>query len=229
MTERICVICGRSFTAHQGTQKVCSEACREEYKRRDARERMRRKKAGIHTETVCPVCGKTFVKKQTAQKYCSHECYKKHEKQRERERERDRAEPLTERQCRVCGKTFMPTNGKHWICSYQCTLINEKARRNGRTIAEQLAIEAAAKPAPKKEKPQRPLSPLAQICAEAREKGLSYGQYVANYITPKVELEKAKKAVKRAILDDDEAAEAKATARARELLHDIEIIGRIRA
>lgn len=229
MTERICVICGRSFTAHQGTQKVCGETCREEYKRRDARERMRRKKAGIHTETVCPICGTAFTKKQTAQKYCSHECYKKAEKQRERKRERDRSKPLTERACKVCGKTFMPTNARHTLCGYECQQVVNRARYHRRSIAEQLAIEAAAKPAVKKEKPKRPLSPLAQICAEAREKGLSYGQYVANYITPKVELEKAKKAVKRAILDDNEAAEAKATARARELLHDIEIIGRTRA
>ena len=78
-SEKICVICGASFSPRASTAKTCSEACRKVLHRRRSAERWAalaesRREA---MKACCAVCGKTFYRKRENQKCCSPACSSK--------------------------------------------------------------------------------------------------------------------------------------------------------
>lgn len=228
MTEKECVICGKRFMARMETQKVCGDECRAEKDRRESRARMQKLREHKEQEEIaCVSCGKVFKPKNSVQKYCSPACLIEADKLR-RKKTKAAAEERQKagRVCPACGKRFTEYHGKQKVCgNYDCSRLADRARRNKRTIEEQAAWEKeqAAQEKPKPTPKHRKLSPLAQTVAEARAHGLSYGQYVAKYITPGRELHKAERAVKK---EGNKAERAKAEARALELEHEIEVIRR---
>lgn len=80
MTEKIkCAICGKEFRPDTGREKCCSEECKREKKKADAR-RWWRENSGkdkFEHEKICIVCGKKFTTNRSVQKCCSKECSKK--------------------------------------------------------------------------------------------------------------------------------------------------------
>lgn len=112
--ERICTICGKSFT-RKGKRVYCSDECAQESHKKNsyAAQKVRVAKRREGKERKCPVCGKPVPR--NMKKYCSHECAKKAQLQQCREsyERRKRGEPERKRKletvggkrpCHGCGK-----------------------------------------------------------------------------------------------------------------------------
>ncbi len=128
---RICTVCGKEFVPTSSVQKMCSEACRAEQGRRQAR-RYNREHGKLK---VCPGCGEKFHSTSTGRKYCCDAC-KREALLRRATQERQGARPVF------------------------------RDRRP---------------PDPPPRSKDKADWTLADICAAAREAGLTYGQYVARY------------------------------------------------
>lgn len=100
--ECVCVVCGKTFTAHQKTgSKCCSKACR-------AKER---RMSGIDNETrICENCGKEFVTSRFSKaRFCSKQC------------SADTRKKSETRICLYCGKEFTVKPAmKKVCCSRKC-------------------------------------------------------------------------------------------------------------
>lgn len=100
--ECVCVVCGKTFTAHQKTgSKCCSKACR-------AKER---RMSGIDNETrICENCGKEFVTSRFSKaRFCSKQC------------SADTRKKTETRICLYCGKEFtVKPSQKKVCCSRKC-------------------------------------------------------------------------------------------------------------
>ena len=100
--ECVCVVCGKTFTAHQKTgSKCCSKACR-------AKER---RMSGIDNETrICENCGKEFVTSRFSKaRFCSKQC------------SADTRKKSETRVCLYCGKEFtVKPSQKKVCCSRKC-------------------------------------------------------------------------------------------------------------
>ena len=100
--ECVCVVCGKTFTAHQKTgSKCCSKACR-------AKER---RMSGIDNETrICESCGKEFVTSRFSKaRFCSKQC------------SADTRKKTETRICLYCGKEFTVKPAmKKVCCSRKC-------------------------------------------------------------------------------------------------------------
>lgn len=87
--EKVCVICGKPFLTSQPRTKVCSGACRYEYRRfkeKEYRENLQKKKPKEIQIGICECCGKEFQKKTGRQVYCSSKCYMYYNSKIQRER-----------------------------------------------------------------------------------------------------------------------------------------------
>ena len=100
--ECVCVVCGKTFTAHQKTgSKCCSKACR-------AKER---RMSGIDNETrICENCGKEFVTSRFSKaRFCSKQC------------SADTRKKVETRVCLYCGQEFTAKpSQKKVCCSRKC-------------------------------------------------------------------------------------------------------------
>lgn len=78
MAKKKCVICGKLFTTELDRIVCCSDECKHEKKKADARrwyhENVHEK---VEQEKICLVCGKKFTTNRSTQKCCSKECSKK--------------------------------------------------------------------------------------------------------------------------------------------------------
>lgn len=78
--DKICVICGISYTPKSENQKFCSQKCKSKNRK------PRPKSTPKRTAALCPSCGVEFMCK-TNQKYCSRKCSRRaHESRRRRRR-----------------------------------------------------------------------------------------------------------------------------------------------
>src|SRR3989304_8357435 len=75
-TEKICSICGQSFTPTSGNQTICrSEECYKHYKTLEWKRAEEKKKSGRLLEKVCLGCSSLFITPDTKRKYCgAKEC-----------------------------------------------------------------------------------------------------------------------------------------------------------
>src|SRR5487761_1191337 len=114
--EKICPICGKTFTTSPSVrnQIYCSNACK-------------------HMRTIyvtCKRCDKIFRQKRSDNTYCSEECRR----------------PTITQTCRQCGKTFRirPTEqGDRFFCSprcYRCFTGETEPEKNARMCLETLGI-----------------------------------------------------------------------------------------
>lgn len=79
--------------------------------------------------------------------------------------------------CKVCGKEFIPRNGQSKVCGYECRIINQKQMHKAyRDRMYKEKVYTKPKKEPKPEPKVKPKS-LAQLQNEAKEMGLTYGQY----------------------------------------------------
>lgn len=144
-----CKHCGKPLP--KGRSKYCSDECKNAYFKKINRK-----------NNVCEICGKELTGKK--RKFCSNEC-------------RIIAQGSVDKFCVICGKLL--TGNRHCFCSKECF---EKAKASGRYKYDNKSNkERFKKPTPEPKKRGRPKKPrtFAEICKAAREKGLSYGQYVA--------------------------------------------------
>lgn len=72
-TEKICPICGKTFTTSDRRQKYCSPECRYE-KEKAAVQKVNDKRKTFHSK-VCPICGKEFETSNSKKIFCSDFCY----------------------------------------------------------------------------------------------------------------------------------------------------------
>ena len=101
ISEKVCLLCGKSFVPEKPSVKYCSRECY--YKSRLVN----------RVEKICPICGKKFSveRKFSAQRYCSRQCAGK---------------AITihnpNKVCPVCGKAFTVTGShtKQLCCSHSC-------------------------------------------------------------------------------------------------------------
>lgn len=117
----------------------------------------------IYTQRVCKYCGKTFFPAMDANVYCSVECCTAYNKQRQKERLRAKWE-ANPRYCDLCGGVI--PYGRKRFCSKECQL--EMKRRMA--VQKKAVGEKRPRKAPQKE---------PGVEAEAKELGISYGQYRA--------------------------------------------------
>ena len=106
-------------------------------------------------ETIkCECCGGEFVPRKKTSKYCSRECVNNARRGVNYNKPR-------ERQCAHCGAMFTAGIHNKVYCSKKCYVdINRKSKSK-----------------PKGKKPK--IKSIAQMQREAREHGMSYGQYEA--------------------------------------------------
>jgi len=110
MTDRACVICGKSFKPKNSTQQCCCTVC-----------------ANIKThETLkkynhCVVCGKPFWKPNAHRfKYCSAEC-RQLDFQRQHPKKEKPEPTIFTRECGWCGQFFTTTNQNKKYCCKECS------------------------------------------------------------------------------------------------------------
>ena len=176
-----CIICGAEFLPRVHNQRCCSPECSRvhEKQREQARYKGRhRGKTERHflDDKVCPICGKTFHPKRESAIYCSWECFSE-------TRQKAVVETQETKVCKWCGKEFKPIyHGAEKYCSDECRrrCHNEAAKqyqaeqRKANKIEKQTARAAARG----KAMTNKPKKTIAQIVREARERGMSYGQYM---------------------------------------------------
>lgn len=114
----------------------------------------------LHPDITCPVCGKAFEKVHK-KKYCSVECRIKASKPEVKQR------VIV---CEICGKEF-EKNGCRKYCSTECA---KEAKIQAMKIRNE-----KQKAAPNEKKKKKDPQSLSRLTAEARAKGISYGQLQA--------------------------------------------------
>lgn len=149
---KICPVCGKEFQP-RGIQIYCSAECRLEANGKSKSQ-----------PKTCEVCGKEFQPYGT-QKYCSKECAKWALGKRERARRGNAIRPKT---CPTCGTIFRPTQQNRYYCSKECAQEGASRRSLAKTYSPRAGVTV-----------YRPENELHRLAVEARQHGLSYGQYVA--------------------------------------------------
>lgn len=158
-----CPICGQTFEPRNIKHVYCSLKCR------------RRAERNIRTvEKTCPVCGKIFSTAKSNQIYCSNDCREiKHQNLSRKYLENKGV-------CQWCGKGFIKTYPVQKYCSIDCSHLayHEKSRiATNKYNCKQRELGLVKKPAPRVKR--EPKKTLAQWTDEARQCGLSYGNYRA--------------------------------------------------
>ena len=128
--EKICKICGKTFTPRRRSQLCCSAECSKENKLRLARIRYTAKKTKTpKTSRICIICGKTFTPRQRNYLCCSPECSKENKRRQSllrRYRFENFAAPKKLRPriatCLNCGHKFKQTFTNEKFCSDDCRL-----------------------------------------------------------------------------------------------------------
>lgn len=179
MIEMQCIICGAEFVPRVHNQRCCSPECSRahEKQREQARYKGRhRGKTERHflEDKVCPICGKTFHPRKEETRFCSMSCYNANRQAQ--------IKPKPEKRCAWCGKVFDPIHGAIKYCSDECRyqqhLADAKQRYHDNKAATAHEKKAARAAARGKATTNKPKKTIAQIVREARERGMSYGQYM---------------------------------------------------
>lgn len=133
---------------------------------------MRRQKTKQYDPTQCEYCGKAFTPRVQNGRFCSPKCADLW--WQDARKEQRKAQKKETRICEYCGKKFVPKSGNQIYCSKRCGI--KKARDEGRRLDK--------KPAEKEKNvvnKTENMREIARIDRSAREKGLSYGRYIARY------------------------------------------------
>lgn len=166
----VCPTCGKEFEREYKQRRFCSDECARLSRTKAAEEKRLNQPAKTKQ---CVFCGKPFAS-WGRKRYCSPEC---------RKADREQQKPVRkQRACPICGKLFIGHSSKQVACSPECSSERERRRQRERsreawkaTAQEKERARAAALQKPPTNKP---VKSIAQILREARERGLSYGQYM---------------------------------------------------
>lgn len=80
--------------------------------------------------------------------------------------------PKAPKTCECCGVTYIPTGTRQKYC--------EDCRKSIKREYDKRYLKEHPKKKPVKERPvQQPVLTLAQAAKEARERGMTYGQYIS--------------------------------------------------
>lgn len=113
----------------------------------------------------CKYCGKPFKPISVVQEYCSKECRLIVNRERAKANQKKYREgSRTEKNCACCGNPFVVTTHSRIYCSEECYKSMKAILRK--------------KDKPKK-KSKKKVASLRDMAKEAREHGMTYGQYVA--------------------------------------------------
>jgi len=170
--DKICEFCGDDYVATRLKQKYCSKECC--YEADKLRKRWERKKGKIDfPEQTCIVCGNIFKPFRSDQITCGGECARRHAYNMSNERlirqRKLNKKPLDPKKCIVCNKIFKPNSPKQIICGNP----NCKRIRGQETTR----IRMMSKPKPVVKKANGPS--LSELAAEAKRRGISYGDLIA--------------------------------------------------
>ena len=164
--EATCPVCGKKFKPHHARQKNCSKECthkltriNENIRERKKFELLRQKPDRRLYSRFCVNCGKLFITPTYAAKYCSNKCREvaNDNSTKPKMTSEARKASLTKAECKVqeckfCGKTFVqPSWGTNPFCSSKCETAHYKK------CSEELTRKSR----------------------EAKELGLSYGEYMS--------------------------------------------------
>lgn len=86
-----------------------------------------------------------------------------------------------EAECVICGKRFVKKKINHMCCSDECRKISERNTTKRYANEHKSEIAERRKAKKKKEKNMTNAEKIIEIDRKAKERGLSYGQYVARY------------------------------------------------
>ena len=124
--ECVCVVCGKTFTAHQKTgSKCCSKACR-------AKER---RMSGLDNEIrICENCGKEFITSRFSKaRFCSKQC------------SADTRKKTETRICLYCGKEFTVKPAMKKVCCSRNCAANYFAKPMSEEQKQKLSIAKTGK------------------------------------------------------------------------------------
>ena len=135
--ETVCACCGRSFIAHQRTQRFCSEACRSRaYRKQPGRPAHEVGQGAVLRVFTCARCGK-LVKVTSLydrrKKFCSSHCerlYWKHSG------DTHLKEVCRTFRCRQCGKAVTitdPHSRRRVFCSDLCRITWQREQHHRKT------------------------------------------------------------------------------------------------
>lgn len=113
-------------------------------------------------DRICNVCSKIYTPKVHQQRTCSPSCSKIWHKRQCSKRQKER---IIKKICAECGAEFETNNRNKLTCSSTCAA--KRSANNKKYYQRRAKTEGK-----KKEK-------LAEIAKQAKQVGLSYGQYVA--------------------------------------------------
>ena len=167
METKKCVVCGREFIPHRGSQICCSPpcSCKRALQVEAERAAARRKPREIRK---CEYCGEEYEAKNPQQKFCSTACSKEYWRRNYASTYRDKSGlTLQVKICPTCGKTFETFRTDKKYCSETC---------HGKTISKKIEIERQQAPqqATKEVKPKKKMADWER---EARDCNLDYGTY----------------------------------------------------
>lgn len=170
---KTCEWCGDEFVTFRSSKKFCCKDC---CKQADLLKKKWKRQAEriIYDEQTCIICGMKFIPKSKNQVTCGGDCSHKNvlikntERQIRYRLEKQKHEKVFEpKKCIVCNKVFVPTSPKQKICgSPECKRLRTRELDN---------IKVKKKYVPKKKAGPT----LAELAAAAREKGMTYGEYIA--------------------------------------------------
>ena len=118
--ERVCRLCGKTFTPSHANQRYCSTECSTAFRTMNYRATVmdrcnggRRGNPSVHR--TCQYCGTAFMAYSSRSRFCSPECREQAANLRsERKREASVAK------CPVCGAEFHKYSVRNIFCSRQC-------------------------------------------------------------------------------------------------------------
>ena len=84
LEEKICIVCGKSFTPTTKSQKICSDKCRKIRHSQESKAYYRQHKTQrVFKKRICKFCGKEFSPTCHNRAYCSELCAKKAKQQQQ--------------------------------------------------------------------------------------------------------------------------------------------------
>ena len=120
------------------------------------------------TIAVCQICNEKFVRSARGQKFCSRACSSKSARMKE----------YGVCKCGVCGKEYMKRYVQQSYCSIECRKVKQKETGRAWALAQRNKKKAEKVEEIVIEKPKH-VDTTAEILAEARRRGVSYGKMQA--------------------------------------------------
>ena len=122
----------------------------------------------------CDNCGKEFTPRIGNQRFCSRKCS---DLKWQADRAAARRASLRVRKCAQCGKEFQPRTGNQIYCCRSCGIVANREEAKRFYPAPAPPEKNAAK------KNTENMREIARLAKNARERGVSYGRYVADHGT----------------------------------------------